>query len=100
MSPRPRGIIEDGGCYHVINRGNNKMTLFFKPDDFERFVYLMGKFKKKYPIFIYHYCLMPNHIHLIVKTIIGNQLSKFMQGLCQAYAYYYRKAYEFNGYLW
>lgn len=43
---------------------------------------------------------MPNHVHLLVETIKADILPKFMQGLNLAYSLYYKKRYEWIGYLW
>ena len=55
------------GVYHVIQRGVNRMLIFHEDADRRMFLDLLksqaGEFFK-----VYCFCLMDNHIHLIVKT--------------------------------
>ena len=54
------------GFYHVITRGNNKTQLFHTKNDFEYFLKLLKDHLIKHPIRIHHYCLMNNHIHILM----------------------------------
>ena len=55
------------GCYHLIMRGNNRQILFEAPDDYRFFLSRMGKYCRESEIRISAYCLMENHVHLLVK---------------------------------
>lgn len=48
---------------------------------------------------ILHYCLIPNHLHLLIQVKEAKDLPKFMQGVLQSYAYYFRKRYDTAGYV-
>lgn len=100
MSPNARWYIADNEIYHIITRGNNKMKVFHSKSDFIIYVKLITKYKALYPLFLYHYCLMPNHIHLLLKTSKGKDLKKFMQGVNQSYSNYYKRTYNHTGHLW
>jgi len=58
---------------------------------------LLQKYKKRYKFSLYGYCLMPNHIHLILES---EQLTKFMQGVNLSYAIYFNRKYKKVGHLW
>ena len=100
MSPDARGYVGENEIYHVINRGNNRMRLFHEQADFLFFLDLMKQYKAFFPIILYHYCLMSNHIHLLIRTIQGDHLKKFMQGVNQSYSNYYKRTYKHIGHIW
>lgn len=65
--------------YHVINRANGRMTIFRKDKDYEAFEKILVEAKKKYPMRIVAYCLMPNHWHLMLYPQGNDDLSNFMR---------------------
>lgn len=99
MARSPR-LILDEGTYHVIQRGNDRKKVFREDGDFEHFKLLLKKYLSLYPSFLYHYCLMSNHLHLLFKVIKADDLSKLMQGINLSYTLYYKKKYKFTGSLW
>ena len=98
--PRPPRPLVDGGCYHLIARGNNRQFIFAEADAFQYFLELLGRAKARYPAKLYHYCLMSNHIHLLLEIGEGAQLPKFMQALLQGYARWYGKRQGYSGHVW
>ena len=99
MRERKRLLIE-GGCYHIITRGNQKQRVFFEDQDYETYLKILKKYKRKYGVFLYGFCLMPNHIHLIGEPKIPAHLIKFMQSLSRSYTEYFNKKYNKVGHLW
>jgi len=97
--PRIARNIYDGNVYHVLSRGHNGIKLFKKESDYQQFKNLIVRYKKKYTFEIYHYALMPNHIHLLINVIEAKWIPKVMQGVLQTYAAYYKKIYKHTGYL-
>jgi REP element-mobilizing transposase RayT len=65
--PRPLRVEIEGGLYHVMTRGNNRQTIFHCAADYEKFLSLLSKQKYKLPYFLYAYCLMSNHVHLLIE---------------------------------
>jgi REP element-mobilizing transposase RayT len=66
MARKPR-IEIGGGLYHVITRGNNRRKIFRSHDDYLRFASILADQKVKLPYYLYAYCLMPNHVHLLIE---------------------------------
>jgi len=97
--PRKPRTLTDEGYYHIISRGINKKKIFHRKTDYEKFLTTIQKYKKIFQISILHYCLMPNHIHLLVQTQKAEDLPKFMQVILQVYAHYFRKQYLYVGHL-
>lgn len=98
MARKPR-LLTDAGAYHVVTRGNNRQTLFREPADYELFLGLLEKMKEEYRFEIYHYCLMRNHVHLLMRFYDAESLQKVMQRVNLRYAKYYRKKYKYYGHV-
>lgn len=97
--PRPIRNFHPGAFYHVIGRGNKKAEIFHEPADFETFLNQLLVFKTKYTISVYHYALMPNHVHLLLRPNETNG-SRFMQRLMSNYATFYNDKYSKVGHVW
>jgi len=99
MPRKPRFLV-DGGYYHLIARGNNRLFIFSLSGAFEVFEKMLLESKRKYPWKLSHYCLMANHIHLLGQIQAGNDLPKLMQYLLFEYSRWYRKEANYTGHLW
>jgi putative transposase len=98
--PRGARLILDNACYHLMARGNQKQSTFIEDEDFIKYLELLRHYKRKYCFKLYGYCLMPNHVHLIVELEKSSILGKIMQGLNLAYAVWFNKKYNKVGHLW
>ena len=98
--PRTARLILPHSYYHVMTRGNNRNTVFRFDIDYLYYLDLIRKYKEDLPFDIYHYCLMPNHIHLLIKTNNESNFSLFMKKLNLSYFHYYRKNYGWIGHFW
>ena len=97
--PRPLRPIDKGLIYHVINRGNNRQDVFGKPEDFEAFLRSMRALKQRRPFELYGYCLMTNHIHLLIKPL-ETTISRIMQSLLVSHTQRYHRHYKSGGHVW
>ncbi|MEK7148652.1 MAG: transposase [Patescibacteria group bacterium] len=68
-------------CYHVINRANARMPIFFKKEDYILFEKVLEEAIEKFSMRIIAYCLMPNHFHLVLYPKCDGDMGKFMQWL-------------------
>ena len=59
--------------YHVMNRGHNREMLFRDAQDCQHFLALLGRYRDRFALRIYHYCVMGNHFHLLVQLVVGGQ---------------------------
>ena len=98
--PRGRRELYDGAVYHVVQRGHNKDTLFKRRRDYLVFKEFIRKYKFRNTFDIYHYCLMPNHFHFLLKIMKGAELPKILHGISQTYSHYYRKVYNRSGHVY
>jgi len=90
-------VLVDGGIYHITNRGHNRYRLFHSLDDYKIYKKEIRSYKKRFNFDIFHYCLMPNHTHILIKVARGNELPRIMQGINQSYARHYKKGYKLIG---
>ena len=79
----PRPVRTDVGdyCYHIINRANARLPIFFNEEDYILFEKVLEEAKEKYNMRILAYCLMPNHFHFVLYPNKNGGLGKFMQWL-------------------
>lgn len=96
--PRQGRKISASDVYHVIIRGNDRQNLFYEDTDREIFKKRLKETKEKFKFKIYAYCLMHNHVHLIIK-INYNDLSKMMNSLESRYSQYLNRKLERSGHL-
>lgn len=98
--PREARVLVENACYHIITRGNQKQKVFLETDDYETYLELLTRYKKRYYFKLYGYCMMINHTHLIIDPRHPKELSRIMHGLNLTYAAYFNKKYEKIGHLW
>lgn len=94
---KPRREIQ-GGLYHMITRGNNRQLIFCSDEDYRKFLLQLTHQKAKLLFYLYAYCLMPNHLHLLVERQ-QDSLSRVMQRLLTAYSQYHNRKYRKSGHL-
>ena len=95
--PRKPRELSPTGVYHWISRGINRKNLFHGPKDYTFFLGLLGEYSKKLGISVYHYCLMTNHIHLLIWAPDIDSLIQFSHFVKRRYAYYQSKEYKVSG---
>ena len=95
--PRPKRQTAGGICYHVINRGNARATVFHKDEDYDAFIANLADSLEHVPMRIIGYCLMPNHFHLVVWPRGDGDLSGWMQRVTTAHVRRYHQHYQTGG---
>ncbi|MFZ5753516.1 MAG: REP-associated tyrosine transposase [Bacillota bacterium] len=84
--------------YHVMLRGNEKKDIFLDDQDRNQFIDTLGKMKEDKNYYIYAYCLMDNHVHLLIKEANDN-IARIMKRITVSYVYYFNKKYARVGHL-
>lgn len=79
--PRTARVAPGGTVFHVLNRGNDRKTVFESDLDYLAFLRVMHKTQEEIPVRILAWCLMPNHWHLVLWPREDGQLGDFMQRL-------------------
>ena len=95
------------GIHHVILRGINRQMIFEDAEDYRVFIHYLhqvvrpkdeqGQSLPAYATF-YAYCLMTNHVHLLIREGAEN-LSSSVKRIAAAYARYYNNKYQHYGHL-
>jgi putative transposase len=96
MPRRPREWTP--GTYHVYCRGNRKQDIFMNDDDRRKYLSYLLETKQKYPFKLHAYCLMPNHLHLLIESD-DVPLDKILHIQHTRYAIYFNKHNDVIGHL-
>lgn len=111
--------------YHIYTRSISGIKIFASPDDYERLINAMVYYSIANPpcklsifndlarsnkapeidnskllINMIAYCIMPTHIHMVIKEIADNGISNFVNLILKSYGRYFNLKYERNGPLW
>ncbi|KGP74051.1 REP-associated tyrosine transposase [Pontibacillus yanchengensis] len=95
---RPIRVWYRGAQLHITARGNRKGHLFYGNEDYETYLHLLKKCQEESPFTILSYCLMPNHIHLLVE-LQNHSPGEIMKFIQFRYAKYFNKKYDFSGHV-
>nr|WP_246578297.1 transposase [Clostridium frigoris] len=76
----------------------SEVTLFKDDEDKKRYLLLIKKYKTLHNFKLYGYCLMDNHVHLMIDAN-GCDISKIMHGINFSYAMYFNRKYKREGHL-
>ncbi len=85
---------------HVVQRGNNRNACFFCEDDFQYYKEVLGEGLRRYQVSLNAYCLMTNHVHLLMTPVDETGISKVLQHIGRLYVAYINKTYRRSGTLW
>jgi putative transposase len=91
--PRKARQKSESGIYHIIMRGINRQNIFEDEEDNQKFLQALLHYKEISEYELYAYCLMGNHIHLLLR--VGQEpLEQVLRRICGSYVYWYNKKYE------
>ncbi|MGM0877152.1 MAG: transposase [Bacillota bacterium] len=96
--PRHARMKSRSGIYHIMLRGANRQEIFHDEEDCIRFLAIFEKYKQRAEMNVYAWCLMGNHIHLLLKE--GNEaISITMKRIGVSFVWYYNWKYRTTGHL-
>ncbi|OGH42428.1 MAG: hypothetical protein A3H79_04545 [Candidatus Levybacteria bacterium RIFCSPLOWO2_02_FULL_36_8b] len=127
MSQR-KTVLATNEIYHVYNRGVEKRPIFLTRKDYARLIDLVNYYrfkdcpfkyshfkrilyqekmsimkgledKSKKLVEIFAFCLMPNHIHFLIKQLADNGITKFMAKVQNGFSHYFNKRHDRIGHL-
>ncbi len=96
--PRKSRLISPTGIYHITLRSVNQHIIFEDSQDYQKFIYILSDCIEKYDIDLYAYCLMNNHIHLLIYSP-PETLASCFQSLGTRFARWYNNKYLRTGHL-
>ena len=97
--PRKARRKEKNLPHHIMSRSIPELNLFQCDDDKEHYLSLLKTSAKVHRVDVLAYCLMDNHVHILVHPQ-GGDISKFMKNVNNPYARYYNRLYERRGHLY
>lgn len=93
-------IVVPGVPYHVTQRGNRRQQTFFADQDYELYRDLLGEAARKAGSEVWAYCLMPNHVHLIVVPSHADGLRMTFADAHRRYTAFINARHRWTGHLW
>lgn len=98
--PRTARTVAAGICYHVINRGNARATVFHDGRDFDEFHALIIEATRRVTLDVLAYCLMPNHFHVVLRPHTDDGIARWTHWLTTMHAHRHRRRYGSVGHIW
>ena len=99
--PRTARIVLPYTPHHIVQRGHNRQTVFVTDDDYNYYLENLIEFKRSFGCKIYAYCLMTNHVHLVVDPGKNpDSLSLLMKRVAGRQTRYVNKLEKRTGSLW
>ncbi len=86
--------------YHVTQRGNRRQSVFFREEDYRTYLALLQEENRRWQLKIWAYCLMTNHVHLIVWPETDQSLHRAIAETHRRYTRYINFREKWRGYLW
>jgi len=93
-------VVAVGYPHHITQRGNNRSRVFFDEEDRKVYLKILGHYSEEYGIEIWAYCLMDNHIHLLVVPRREDSLARGIGGTNLVYTQHINRKYGRSGRLW
>jgi putative transposase len=98
--PRQRRFFVPEQPLHVIQRGNNRCTIFTRDEDYLVFRDRFADACRRYDCLVHAYVLMTNHVHLLMTPRAENSIASVMQSVGPRYVRYFNDRYGRTGTLW
>jgi putative transposase len=93
-------IVLPGVPYHVTQRGNRRQQTFFEDGDYALYRDLLAEAARRAGASVWCYCLMPNHVHLIVVPADEDGLRRTFAEAHRRYTGYINARHRWTGHLW
>jgi len=93
-------IVAPGFPHHVTQRGNRRCDVFLDDADRDNYLALLDLYRVRHALDVWAYCLMSNHVHLVVVPTLVTSLSRALRDAHQAYATYLNERTGQQGHLW
>jgi len=97
---RSARIVVPGYPHHITQRGNRKEKTFFNGDDYRAYLRMLSKEKERAGAAVLAYCLMPNHVHIVVVPDRPDSLAKLFKEGHRKYTRRINSRMRWIGHLW
>jgi len=93
-------VVVSGYPHHVTQRGNRKQKTFFCTEDYQFYLELMSEFTRQSGTEVWAYCLMPNHVHLVMVPGSEDGLRSSIGEAHRRYTRHINFRNDWRGHLW
>ncbi len=98
--PRQPRLILPGVAVHIIQRGNNRAACFRDESDYRLYLLHLRELAARLDCEVHAYCLMTNHVHLLMTPTSAEGCIALMRDLGQRYVQYFNRHHRRSGTLW
>lgn len=98
--PRIARVVVPGVPHHVIQRGNRRQRVFFRESDYRAYKTILARYCERENVEVWAYCLMPNHVHLVLVPHTGYGLRRSISETHRRYTHVINTREGWTGYLW
>lgn len=98
--PRRARIVIPGEAVHIVQRGNNRAACFHSPEDRGHYLFHLSRLLRSEGCSLHAWCLMSNHVHLLLTPEREESYARLMKRLGQLHAQYMNRVYGRTGTLW
>jgi putative transposase len=98
--PRMARVVLPHYPHHIVQRGHNRQATFAEAADFERYLATLREFKEEYGVYLYAFCLMTNHVHLLLAPHEPAGIGKLMKRLAARQTRHHNRLEGRSGTLW
>jgi putative transposase len=99
MARTARAIVAET-CYHLINRGNLRATVYHDASDYSQFLALISRAQSRLQLPLISMCLMPNHFHMVVRPCDATDVARWMHWVFTTHVRWYHAKYGSVGRVW
>jgi putative transposase len=99
MPRHPRTVFA-GIPHHVTQRGNHRDKVFFDPADAHAYLCLSHAYFRQHEVEVFAYCLMPNHVHLVLTPSRPDGLHRALRAVHSQFAQRINRMRSLKGHLW
>ncbi len=86
--------------HHVVQRGHNRQVIFAERRDYQRYLDTLREYKEQYGVAVYAFCLMTNHVHLLLSPSDPTGLGELMKRLAGRQTRHHNRLESRTGTLW
>ncbi len=98
--PRVARLVIPGQLHHAVQRGNNGQQVFHCDEDYMHYLGLLAEEAHRHEMSVQGWCLMPDHVHLVVRPARAPDLAAAIGRIHFRYAQYANRARGRGGNLW
>ena len=98
--PRFARVVIPQCPHHVTQRGNERRDVFFTPADRQVYLGLLQQYTELYRVQVLGFCLMTNHVHLVLVPERAGAMAKTLREVQMRYSQYRHAVERGNGHLW